>query len=113
MNLIDHESVLLHQFNVYHCRYEIMLSCWRENPKERPKFSEVTQRLEELLNMTKSDNGAAANGEADGYLSPTGNPSPKEPNSYANPDYIILLNTHAPAPYGADEGYLPMDGASL
>lgn len=29
--------------------YEIMLKCWRENPKERPTFTEIRKRLEMLL----------------------------------------------------------------
>ncbi|XP_031550158.1 tyrosine kinase receptor Cad96Ca-like [Actinia tenebrosa] len=29
--------------------YKTMMQCWQENPKERPKFTELRQRFEELL----------------------------------------------------------------
>ena len=88
-----------------------MLSCWREHPDERPKFSEVVQRLEELLGVTAADVKVSV-GESDGYLAPREDEPPKESFSVNNPDYITLLNTEAPAPYGSEEGYLSMDGAT-
>lgn len=29
--------------------YQIMLDCWRSNPNERPRFSELVKRLGDLL----------------------------------------------------------------
>ena len=34
-------------FNI--CRYEVMLSCWQEDPKDRPSFSALSYTLAILL----------------------------------------------------------------
>ena len=31
------------------CRYDLLLSCWHYSPSERPDFSEIVRRFEQIL----------------------------------------------------------------
>ena len=39
------------------CRYELMLSCWRESPDERPTFEELRSSLAYELEQSKESYG--------------------------------------------------------
>ena len=34
------------------CSYEIMLQCWHENPYDRPSFTELYTRLDDMLSQS-------------------------------------------------------------
>ena len=36
--------------------YQVMQSCWHENPEQRPSFSELAAKIEELITKYKQPN---------------------------------------------------------
>lgn len=42
--------VLLFFLFMFHFSYRVMEDCWSESPKDRPEFSELVERLSQLLN---------------------------------------------------------------
>lgn len=43
-------------FSLFANRYDSMLSCWRENPADRPSFDELEATLSEMLLNFHRDN---------------------------------------------------------
>jgi hypothetical protein len=34
---------------IYFCSYNYMIQCWKDNPSDRPKFTELRQQFEHIL----------------------------------------------------------------
>ncbi len=46
------ETCFFHPVFIFFCRYEIMLDCWRENPRNRPSFTRLAELMENLGQLT-------------------------------------------------------------
>ena len=51
--LIRYYGLIIQIFSAIICRYEMMRSCWLENPLMRPTFAEITKRFQYYLREYK------------------------------------------------------------
>ena len=51
--LIRYYRLIIQIFSAIICRYEMMRSCWLENPLMRPTFAEITKRFQYYLREYK------------------------------------------------------------
>jgi len=42
-------SLIILQLNAPFFRYELVLTCWKDEPRERPTFESVTRTLEKMM----------------------------------------------------------------
>lgn len=85
----DHIFFFCHFFS-----YQIMLSCWRANPEERPSFTDLRNELEKLLEEQGDEQYISVNcADFDDYCALVGNQS----SSSENEELALLTSDQSTA----------------
>ena len=68
-----------------------MTSCWNENPKERPSFTELTETFDKIMSETRQYITLEIDGKSDYYLKPSFNSIPSSVSSNSDEEREVSL----------------------